>query len=106
MDVQPKLLSAFAKESIKEETESVEAGIGAGADSGAEAEESDAYNSIKNNNFFGEQTTESEDQSKSEFIKSKQTVYDMPNNDKRIEFAYQPKSRRQKSVRNFSSNPK
>lgn len=58
VDVQPKLLSVFAKESIKEETESVEA-------------ESDAYNSIKNNNFFGEQTTESEDQSKSEFIKSK-----------------------------------
>ena len=48
VDMQPKLLSVFAKESIKEETESVE-------------QESDAYNSIKNNNFFGEQTTESED---------------------------------------------
>lgn len=47
VDVQPKLLSVYAKESIKEETES-------------EAQ-SDAYNSIKNNNFFGEQTTESED---------------------------------------------
>lgn len=54
VDVQPKLLSAFAKESIKEETESVEAGVEAGAESGVEAEESDAYNSIKNNNFFGE----------------------------------------------------
>jgi len=48
VDMQPKLLSVFAKESIKEETESVE-------------QERDAYNSIKNNNFFGEQTTESED---------------------------------------------
>lgn len=56
VDVQPKLLSVFAKESIKEETESVEAGVEVQIEA-----QSDAYNSIKNNNFLGEQTTESED---------------------------------------------
>lgn len=88
ISVTPKLRSVLAQDSIKEETESIEA-------------KSEAYQSIKNKNL-GDQTTESEDPPKSEMNKPRQVTVVMEQ--EKPNRGQQPIARRSKGQRNFSSN--